>query len=807
MADKLYEMMDWPEIEAVVYSEENSPRNILGPRVTADGLLVQCYFPERTEVRVKVLSDEKIYPMVLEDEGGFFAALLPYREMVDYVYLVKEGEEEVREYRDAYAFPAQITFEEEQQFTNGICYEIYEKLGAHPMTVGGVSGVYFAVWAPNAMRVSVVGDFNNWDGRMYQMNLLPVSGIYELFIPDVPVGAIYKYELKLRDGLTYLKADPYANAAELRPATASVVADLTKFRWRDKAWLRSRKKLHKTDQPMFVYEMHLGSWKKPEDGRDFYNYRELAPMLVEYLQEMGYTHVELMPIMEHPFDASWGYQVTGYYAPTSRYGSPEDFMYFVDTLHRAGFGVILDWVPAHFPRDTFGLASFDGTCLYEHLDPRQGYHPHWGTLIYNYGRPQVKNFLISNALYWADKYHVDGIRFDAVASMLYLDYGKNDGEWVPNIYGGNENLDAVEFLKHLNSIFKKKYPDALLIAEESTAWPKVTGSVEDDGLGFDYKWNMGWMNDFIGYMRNDPYFRGSHHNELTFSMIYAYSENFMLSLSHDEVVHGKGSLLNKMPGDRDKKFANLRLALGFLMTHPGKKLLFMGQEFGQEHEWAENRSLDWEDLEQPDHKGLQAFMKAMIGLYKEHPALYKMDYDPQGFEWINCVDWEKSLVSFMRRTGKPEETLVVICNFSDVEYTSHQVGVPYAGKYKEIINSDAAAYGGMGVVNPRVKIAKKVECDDRPYSLTVKVPALGMCIFSYTKAVEKVVDNKTARGKRKTQKKSGLKETLQKQMEEAEEAAQAEEKQEKASEKAPEKTAIDEKDVRAEARKPEGKKG
>ena len=581
MADKLYEMMDWPEIEAVVYSEENAPRNILGPRMTGDGVLVQCFFPERTQVSVKVLSDEKTYPMVMEDEGGFFAALLPYQEIPGYVYLVNE-QEEVREYRDPYAFGPQITLEEEQQFTNGICYEIYEKMGAHPMTIDGVDGVYFAVWAPNAMRVSVVGDFNNWDGRMYQMNLLPASGIYELFIPGIPVGAIYKYELKLRDGLTYLKADPYANAAELRPATASVVADLTRFRWRDKAWLRSRKKLQKADQPMFVYEMHLGSWRKPEDGRDFYNYREIAPMLVEYLTEMGYTHVELMPIMEHPFDASWGYQVTGYYAPTSRYGSPEDFMFFVDTLHRAGFGVILDWVPAHFPRDTFGLASFDGTCLYEHLDPRQGYHPHWGTLIYNYGRPQVKNFLISNALYWADKYHVDGIRFDAVASMLYLDYGKNDGEWVPNIYGGNENLDAVEFLKHLNSIFKKKYPDTLLIAEESTAWPQVTGSVEDDGLGFDYKWNMGWMNDFIGYMCNDPLFRGSHHNELTFSMIYAYSENFLLSLSHDEVVHGKGSLLNKMPGDMEKKFANLRLAMGFFVTHPGKKLLFMGQEFGQE---------------------------------------------------------------------------------------------------------------------------------------------------------------------------------------------------------------------------------
>ena len=591
MSDKLYGYMDWPEIETVVYSEENSPRSILGAQVTEDGILVQCFFPGRDKVSVKTISDGKQYPMVKEDEAGYFAVLLPGKEIPEYVYLAEE-EEEIREYHDAYAFPSMITLEEEQKFINGICYDIYEKLGAHPMKVNDVDGVYFAVWAPNALRVSVVGDFNNWDGRMYQMNLLPVSGIFELFIPDVPIGALYKYELKLKDGLTYLKADPYANEAELRPANASVVTDLTKFRWRDKTWLRERKKIQKEDAPMFVYEMHLGSWKKPEDGREFYNYREIAPMLIEYIQEMGYTHVELMPIMEHPFDASWGYQVTGYYAPTSRYGSPEDFMFFVDALHRAGIGVILDWVPAHFPRDTFGLASFDGTCLYEHLDPRQGSHPHWGTLIYNYGRPQVKNFLIANALFWADKFHVDGIRFDAVASMLYLDYGKNDGEWVANIYGGNENLDAVEFLKHLNSIFKKKYPDALLIAEESTAWPQVTGSVEEDGLGFDYKWNMGWMNDFIGYMSNDPYFRGSHHNELTFSMIYAYSERFMLSLSHDEVVHGKASLLGKMPGEMEKKFANLRAAFGYFVTHPGKKLLFMGQEFAQLHEWAENRALD-----------------------------------------------------------------------------------------------------------------------------------------------------------------------------------------------------------------------
>ena len=795
MSDKLYELMDWPEIEAVVYSEEYAPREILGPHVTGDGVLVQCFFPGADKVTVKTTKDGKEYLMSKEDDAGYFAVLLNGRKIPEYTYLVeKEGEQ--TECYDAYAFPCQITLEEEQKFINGICYDIYEKLGAHPMTVNGVDGVYFAVWAPNASRVSVVGDFNHWDGRVYQMQRLFVSGIYELFIPQIPVGSLYKYELKLKDGLIYLKADPYANQAELRPATASIVADLNGYTWKDQTWMKDRKKIQTEDAPMFVYEMHLGSWKKPEDGREFYNYRELAPMIVAYVKEMGYTHVELMPIMEHPFDASWGYQVTGYYAPTSRYGSPEDFMYFVDTLHQAGIGVILDWVPAHFPRDTFGLANFDGTCLYEHLDPRQGYHPHWGTLIYNYGRPQVKNFLIANALFWTEKFHADGIRFDAVASMLYLDYGKNDGEWVANIYGGNENLDAVEFLKHLNSIFKKKHPDALLIAEESTAWPRVTGSVEtEDGLGFDYKWNMGWMNDFIGYMSNDPYFRGSHHNELTFSMIYAYSERFMLSLSHDEVVHQKGSLLEKMPGTEDKKFANLRAAYGFFMTHPGKKLLFMGQEYGQVHEWAENKALDWEDLEKPAHRQMQNYTKALIHLYKTHPALWELDYDSDGFEWINCVEWEKSMVTFLRKAKKQEDTLVVICNFSDVNYEEELVGVPYAGKYKEILNSDAKEYGGSGVVNPRVKIAKKEETDDRPYTIKVKVAPLSVSIYSFTKTAAKTSTNKTAKTSKKTAgkegekatsataKKEGLRKVIQQKLETAEKKG-AEEKEKRTAKEA-----------------------
>ena len=757
--------MDWAEIEAVVYSEEDHPRDILGPRVTPEGVLVQCFFPGETSVSLKTLSDNRLHPMVMEDEAGFFAVLLKGRQIPKYTYVLG-GKRGGREILDPYAFPPQITAKEEAAFRAGVCYRIYEKMGAHPMTVEGVEGVYFAVWAPNAVRVSVVGDFNGWDGRRHQMNRLD-SGIFELFVPGLETGTLYKYELKAKGGLTYLKADPYANRAELRPNTASVVADLSGFEWDDREWMEKQRKRQKDAGPLFIYEMHLGSWKKPEEeDREFYNYRELAPMLAEYLKDMGYTHVELMPVMEHPLDESWGYQVTGYYAPTSRYGSPEDFMYFMNYMHKAGIGVILDWVPAHFPKDNFGMAAFDGTCLYEHLDPRKGMHPHWGTLIYNYGRAEVKNFLISNALFWADKYHADGIRMDAVASMLYLDYGKQDGEWVANIYGGNENLEAVEFLKHLNSIMKKNYPEVLMIAEESTAWPMVTGELDSDGLGFDYKWNMGWMNDFLRYMQNDPIYRGSHHDELTFSMIYAYSEKFLLSLSHDEVVHGKGTLLNKMPGTKEQKFRNLRAAYGYMAAHPGKKLLFMGQEFGQEPEWSEKTSLDWAELQDEQHRQMQNYTRDLISLYNSHPALYALDSSPDGFEWINCLEWEKNLLVFLRKTDKEEDTLLIVCNFSDVEYSDYMIGVPYAGKYKEIFNSDAAVYGGSGAVNPRVKISREKEWDERKHSIKVKVPPLGISVYQYTKAVEKLVNNQSAKRRKKTvAKKRNLKEELQKKFE------------------------------------------
>ena len=567
MDEKLYELMDWAGVEAIVYSEEDCPQNYLGPHLSDDGITIQAFFPDAKEAVLVTDGGKNTYPMDLEDEAGYFAVLISGKKIPDYSFRVTYEDGATEERKDPYAFAPQITEKEAKKFNAGICYDIYKKLGAHPMTIDGTKGVYFAVWAPNAMRVSVVGDFNLWDGRRLPMRRLGGSGIFELFVPGLETGTIYKYEIKAKGGLTYLKADPYANAAEMRPNTASVVTDLSEFTWTDQAWMEQRKTADTKKAPFFVYELHLGSWKKPEGDRLFYNYREIAPMLAEYVKEMGYTHVELMPVMEHPFDGSWGYQVTGYYAPTARYGTPQDFMYFMNYMHEQGIGVILDWVPAHFPRDTHGLCSFDGTCLYEHLDPRQGSHPHWGTLIYNYGRPEVSNFLIANALFWKNVYHADGIRMDAVASMLYLDYGKNDGEWVANIYGGHENLEAVEFLKHLNSIFKKDGDGALLIAEESTAWPKITAPVEEEGLGFDYKWKMGWMNDFLGYMQLDPFFRSYHHGALTFGMIYAYSEDFVLTFSHDEVVHGKGSMIGKMPGKRKLKFANLRAAYGYFAAN------------------------------------------------------------------------------------------------------------------------------------------------------------------------------------------------------------------------------------------------
>ena len=743
MEKTLYDLMDWAGIEEIVYSEASDPHAMLGSHMTKEGMLVQAFIPTARDITVKLSSTGKQYQMEMADEAGFFAALIPRKTLTDYTLLVFYDNGTLSEIHDPYAYAPQLTDSDLKKFAAGIHYSIYEKMGAHPMQIKGVSGVYFAVWAPCAMRVSVVGDFNLWDGRRHQMRRLGDSGVFEIFIPGVKEGEIYKYEIKFRNGDPALKADPYASYAELRPNTASVVWDLNRYQWQDQEWMAARAKKDTRTEPMSIYEVHLGSWKrKPievdetgaeEPGSEFYNYRELAVSLAEYVKEMGYTHIELLPVMEHPLDASWGYQVTGYYAPTSRFGTPDDFMYFMDYMHGQGIGVILDWVPAHFPRDSWGMAQFDGTCVYEHQDPRQGSHPHWGTLIYNYGRPGVSNFLIANAMFWADRYHADGIRFDAVASMLYLDYGKNPGEWVANMYGGHENLEAVEFLKHLNSVFKGRGDGAILIAEESTAWPKITGNVKDEGLGFDYKWNMGWMNDFLGYMRYDPFFRCHHYNELTFSMIYSYSENFILVFSHDEVVHGKGSMVNKMPGGRpEDKFANLRAAYGFMMGHPGKKLLFMGQDFGQMDEWNENASIEWELLQYPIHSQMKEYVKELNALYRQHPALYEKDYHPDGFEWMNCMDYMNNIVVFVRKTEKPEETLLFVCNFAPVLHEKYMLGVPFAGKYKEIFNSDAERFGGSGTGNPRQKSSKEEECNGKENSITVQIPPLGILVFSCT---------------------------------------------------------------------------
>lgn len=734
MDKKLYKLMNWPKIEGIIYSEEDSPKELLGPHVAGTSTCIQTFQPGAKSICIKSINpknEETEIEMEIVDEAGYFAVLVPRKRMFPYKYRITYQDDSTKEVMDAYNFEPQITRKDTDKFNSGIHYTIYDCLGAHPRTIKGVSGVSFAVWAPNAIRVSVVGDFNAWDGRIHQMQRLWDSGIFELFVPEAKIGDNYKFELKIKGGLTYLKSDPYEFAGQLRPDNASVIQNIDSYQWHDQEWIAKRENLKSLNQPLNVYEIHLGSFIKPDDGREFYNYRELAPKIIQYVTEMGYTHIELMPVMEHPLDTSWGYQIIGYYAPTARFGTPEDFMFFMDEMHKAGIGVILDWVPAHFPRDTHGLSAFDGTFLYEHLDPRKGWHPHWGTLIYNYGRPEVSNYLIANALFWIERYHADGIRMDAVASMLYLDYGKQDGEWVANIYGGNENLEAIEFIKHLNSMIKKRGRGALSIAEESTAWPKITGELDKEGLGFDYKWNMGWMNDYLDYIKFDPYFRSYHHGELTFSMIYAYSENFMLVLSHDEVVHGKASLMGKMPGAVKDKFSNLRLTYAYMMMHPGKKLFFMGQDIGEFDEWNEQRSIEWSLLKYESHKKLNTFISKMNAFYKKNPALYELDTDCNGFEWINSISSNECILVFLRKTKKQEDTLLVVCNFANVSYKDYKIGVPFAGKYKEIFNSDAIEYGGEGNRNIRVKKSNKDECDARPDSIKITVAPLSVSIFSY----------------------------------------------------------------------------
>ena len=617
-------------------------------------------------------------------------------------------------------------------FGQGNHYEIYKKLGAHEVTAGK-KGVYFAVWAPHAKSVSVIGEFNGWDAAADRMERQEPLGIYTVFVPEAKDGQMYKYCIETQSGELIYKADPFANYAELRPGTASRITDISHLKWTDDRWMESRKKWDNKENPLSIYEVHMGSWMRHPGREDegFYTYREFAEAITKYVKKMGYTHVELMGIAEHPFDGSWGYQVTGYFAPTSRYGTPEDFAYMINYLHRNGIGGILDWVPAHFPKDAHGLADFDGTPTFEYADPRKGEHPDWGTKIFDYEKPQVRNFLIANALFWIEHFHVDGLRVDAVASMLYLDYGKQDGQWVPNKYGGNQNLEAIEFFKHLNSVVLGRNPGTMMIAEESTAWPKVTGNPEDDGLGFSLKWNMGWMHDFTEYMKLDPYFRKNAHHMMTFSMEYAYSENYILVLSHDEVVHLKCSMLNKMPGEGFDKYANLKAAYAFMTGHPGKKLLFMGQEFAQLREWSEERELDWFLLSEEPHQQIQNWYRDLLHLYKKNPALYELDNDPAGFEWINKDDIFRSIFSFVRHSKGKKKNLLFVCNFTPVAREDYRVGVPTKRQCKLVLNSDEKEYGGSGEKRTEIYKPVKKECDGQKYSFAYPLPAYGVAVFEY----------------------------------------------------------------------------
>lgn len=736
MNKRLEDWVNWILIDELKNGIINAPKHLLGNHDYGDGQVIMVYRPHAEKVCVVSPTGKNRDEMECLSDGvyGFYSAKKKYKGTkyrIETTY--QDGTTVVT--ADAYAFNSQITDFDTYLFAEGKHYDVYEKFGAHPMTIDGVKGTYFAVWAPHARRVSVVGDFNMWDGALNPMQMMQTSGIYELFIPDVAPGAVYKYQILTRDGEILYKADPYGNQCQVRPDNANVVADLTGYKWKDTDWIENRKQQTRETElkkPMAIYECHLGSWKKKIEDSDFgfYTYRELAKMLCDYVKKMGYTHVELMGTAEYPFDGSWGYQVTNYYAPTSRYGSPEDFMYFVDHMHANGIGVILDWVPAHFPRDAHGLGRFDGMPLYEHPDPRRGEHPDWGTYIFDFGRNEVSNFLTANALFWVEKFHVDALRVDAVASMLYLDYGKQDGQWLPNKDGGNENYDAIELLRKINTVMEERNPGAFLIAEESTAWAGVTAPASMKGLGFLYKWNMGWMNDFLEYMKMDPYFRSFNHNRLTFSLSYTYAENYVLVISHDEVVHLKCSMLNKMPGVEKDKFANLRTAYGFMYGHPGKKLLFMGQEFGQLREWSEARSLDWFLLDQPLHKKMQKWVADLNHMYTTYDACYYNDNNQMGFEWTKVDDANTSIIAFVRRGKTVKDQLLFVCNFVPVERKDYWIGVPCLTEYEEIINSDAKIYGGSGTKNGTVK-AFEEKCDRMPYAISIDIAPLSMMVFKY----------------------------------------------------------------------------
>ncbi len=706
-------------------ARHHDPFSVLGRHPDGDGVVVRAFIPFATKVTIAEggLSMERVPDSDFFEWYGDGASLPTH-----YSLIWSDGHRE-HYARDPYSFLPQIGDLDLHLFGEGRHRHAHNFLGAREHEVDGIGGVLFAVWAPNAERVSVVGDFNRWDGRRHQMRVRGGSGVWELFIPDLEPGHVYKYEIRNRDsGAVQLKADPYGKQYELRPNTGSIIAGASTYKWGDAKWMEKRRTWDWQHAPMSVYEVHLGSWQRGQEG-EFLSYREAAHRLVDYVAHMGFTHIELMPITEHPYDLSWGYQVTGYFAPTSRFGDPDDFCYFVDYCHRNGIGIILDWVPAHFPKDAHGLARFDGTPLYEHADPRLGEHMDWSTLIFNFGRNEVKNFLLSSAIFWLEDMHIDGLRVDAVASMLYLDYSRKEGEWIPNQYGGRENLLAIDFLKDLNVAVHDQCPGVLMVAEESTSYPKVSRPTFDGGLGFDLKWNMGWMNDTLTYMAYEPIHRKYHHGMLTFSMLYAFTENFMLPFSHDEVVHGKGSMLNKLPGDEWQRHANLRALYVYQFVHPGKKLLFMGTEFGQGAEWNSAAVLDWYVLDYPLHKGLQALVRDLNHLYSGNPSLYRNDFDWQGFDWIDCNDAEKSVLVFLRK-GSDEEMVVVAVNFTPVPRHNFRIGVPRAGDYRELINSDMSQYGGSGLHNSSSPIqAEERPWMNQPYSLEITLPPLAAVVL------------------------------------------------------------------------------
>ena len=731
-------LVDPRDVTLLIHSAHPDPFGVLGLHQSEGGMVVRAFLPDATAAWVVDLTGgepgERL-PMDKIHPDGLFVLDFPDRsKRFPYRLTVENTEGHTWEFVDPYMFGPVLTPYDLHLLGEGTHFENYEKLGSHLVVHEGIRGVHFAVWAPNALRVSVVGNFNHWDGRRHPMRRCSSGGVWEIFVPDLVEGEVYKFEIKSQfNNYIVAKSDPYGFASERRPKTASIVWDIKRYQWNDSEWMANRTKTQALDASISVYEVHLGSWKrKVEEGNRWLTYRELADQLVEYLDQTGFTHIELMPINEHPFDGSWGYQPVGAFTPTSRFGTPDDFAYFVDTIHQHGYGVILDWVPAHFPKDLHGLGYFDGSHLYEHEDPRLGEHRDWGTKIFNYGRLEVRNYLLGNALFWLDRYHIDGLRVDAVASMLYLDYSREADEWVPNAHGGNENLEAIDFLKKLNELAYAHHPGVLTIAEESTAWPGVSRPTYLGGLGFALKWNMGWMNDTLRFFAKDPVYRKYEHGSLTFSLVYALTENFVLPLSHDEVVHGKGSLINKMPGDDWQKFANLRLLFGYMWGHPGKKLLFQGGEVAQYHEWDHESSVDWHLLEWAPHKGIQQLVTDLNRLYRSEPALHRIDFEWNGFEWLELHDWENSILAFLRRTKDPADDVVVVCNFTPVVRDGYRVGVPEPGFYREVLNTDAGPYCGSNVGNCGGVHSVSEPHAGRPHHISLRIPPLGVLFLKRT---------------------------------------------------------------------------